>query len=378
MDFSLDDDHVALRDAVRRYCDRELPAQQRGQRQSAAQMAQRWAGLAELGLLGLPFDPELGGSGQGAVETMLVAQELGRALAGSAWIASVVLAGPLLAEAGTPAQCAQWLPALVAGDLRLALACGEPGARHDTADVQTTARRDGSHWVLDGHKSLVLHGDSAGLLLVVARSAGQRHDQSGLTLLAIDATTPGLRVQGFDTLDGGRAAHLELRAVRVTADRVVGTVDAAWPLIDAALDRANAALVADAAGAMEALLELCVEHLRTRKQFGAPLARFQVLQHRIADMLLAVEQAKSMACAAAMAVNAGDATQRARLVSAAKALVAPLARQAGLTAIQLHGAMGMTDECRVGHCAKRLLALNTLFGDAPFHLRRFAACSPQI
>ena len=264
MDFSLDDDHVALRDAVRRYCDRELPAQQRGQRQSAAQMAQRWAGLAELGLLGLPFDPELGGSGQGAVETMLVAQELGRALAGSAWIASVVLAGPLLAEAGTPAQCAKWLPALVAGDLRLALACGEPGARHDTADVQTTARRDGSHWVLDGHKSLVLHGDSAGLLLVVARSAGQRHDQSGLTLLAIDATTPGLRVQGFDTLDGGRAAHLELRAVRVTADRVVGTVDAAWPLIDAALDRANAALVADAAGAMEALLELCVEHLRTR------------------------------------------------------------------------------------------------------------------
>jgi len=373
MDFSLDDDHLALRDAVQRFCDGEYPAQHRGNPESTAQAAQRWGGMAELGLLGLPFDAELGGSGQGAVETMLVAQELGRALAGSAWLASVVLAGLLIAEAGSPDQCAQWLPRIAAGELRVALACNEEGARHDAAHVQTSARRDSTDWVLNGRKSLVLHGDSAGLLLVVARSAGARSDRDGLSLFAIDAATPGLRVQGFGTLDGGRAAHLELHDVRVGADRLVGKADAAWPLLDAALDRANAALVADAAGAMEALLDLCVEHLRTRKQFGAPLAKFQVLQHRIADMLLAVEQAKSMACAAAMAVEAREPTQRARQVSAAKALVAPLARQAGLTAIQLHGAMGMTDECRAGHYAKRLLALGTVFGDAGFHLRRFAA-----
>jgi len=376
MDFSFTDDHVALRDAVQRFCDGEYPAQHRGNPETAAQSAQRWAGMAELGLLGLPFDAELGGSGCGTVDMMLVAQELGRALAGSGWMASVVLAGQLLADAGTPTQCAQWLPRLASGELRIALACGETDARHDAADVQTTARRDGDGWILDGRKSLVLHGDSAALLLVVARSAGQRRERDGLALFAIDAAAPGLRVQGFDTLDGGRAAHLELRGVRVAADRVVGAVGAAWPLIEAALDRANAALVADAAGAMEALLELNAEHLRTRKQFGAPLAKFQVLQHRIADMLLAVEQAKSMACAAAMAVDAGDATQRARLVSAAKALVAPLARHAGQTAMQLHGAMGMTDECRAGHYAKRLMVLNALFGDAAFHLRRFAA-SPQ-
>jgi len=377
MDFSLDDERVALRDAVQRFCDGEYPAQHRGNAETAAQSLQRWADMAQLGLLGLPFDAEFGGSGQGAVETMLVAQELGRALAGGAWLASVVLAGPMLAEAGTPAQCAQWLPRLAAGELRIALACSEAGARHDAADVQTTARRDGGGgWILDGHKSLVLHGDGAALLLIVARSAGQRHERDGLTVFAVDAATAGLELQGFDTLDGGRAAHLALRGVRVAADRVIGRVGAAWPLIDAALDRANAALVADAAGAMEALLDLSTEHLRTRRQFGVPLARFQVLQHRVADMLLAVEQAKSMACAAAMAVDAQNPAQRTRIVSAAKALVAPLARQAGLTAMQLHGAMGMTDECRAGHYAKRLLTLNTLFGDATFHLRRFAA-SPQ-
>lgn len=376
MDFSFTDDHVALRDAVQRFCDGEYPAQHRGNAETTAQSAQRWAGMAELGLLGLPFDAELGGSACGAVELMLVAQELGRALAGGAWLANVVLAGRLLAEAGTPAQNAGWLPRLATGELRIALACSEADARHDAADVQTVARRDGAGWVLDGRKSWVLHGDSAALLLVVARSGGQRHDRDGLTLFAIDAHAPGLRVQGFDTLDGGRAAHLELGGVRVAADRVIGEVGAAWPLIEAALDRVNAALVADAAGAMEALLELSAEHLRTRKQFGVPLAKFQVLQHRVADMLLAVEQAKSMACAAAMAVGAGDAAQRARLVSAAKALVAPLARQTGLTAMQLHGAMGMTDECRAGHYAKRLLVMNQMFGDAIFHLRRFAASSP--
>lgn len=377
MDFSFTDDHVALRDAVQRFCDGEYPAQHRGNAETAAQSAQRWAGMADLGLLGLPFDAELGGSGQGAVELMLVAQQLGRALAGSAWLANVVLGGQLIAEAGTPAQCSDWLPRLAAGKLQITLACSEADARHDAADVQTTARRDGGDWILDGRKSLVLHGDSAALLLIVARSAGARHDRDGLTLFAIDAPAPDLRVQGFDTLDSGRAAHLELRGVRVAANRVIGEVGAAWPLIEAALDRANAVLVAEAAGAMEALLELSAEHLRTRKQFGVPLAKFQVLQHRVADMLLAVEQAKSMACAAAMAVDAGDAAQRARLVSAAKALVAPLARQAGLTALQLHGAMGMTDECRAGHYAKRLLVIGQLFGDAAFHLRRFAA-SPQI
>ncbi len=372
MDFSLDDDHLALRDAVQRFCDGEYPAQHRGSAESAELAASRWAGMAKLGLLGLPFDIELGGSGQGAVELMLVAQRLGHALGGGAWHASVVLAGQLVAEAATPEQRAQWLPRLAQGELQIALACSEADSRHDPADVQTNARADGSTWTVNGCKTLVLHGDTAGLVLVVARTSGARRDRSGLSLFAVNAGTPGLQVNGFGTLDGRRAAHIELSAVRLGADRVVGPLGGALPLVEAALDRTTATLAADATGAMEALIELTAEHLRTRKQFGAPLAKFQVLQHRLADMVIALEQAKSMACAAAMAIAGGDATHRRRIVSAAKALVGPLGKRLALDAIQMHGAMGMTDECRVGHYAKRLIVNNQLFGDAAHHLRRFA------
>jgi len=376
MDFSLTDDHLALRDAVRRFCDGEYPAQHRGAPETQDLAARRWSGMAELGLLGLSFDTAFGGSGQGPVEAMLVAQELGRALGGGAWFANIALAGPLLSEAGTPEQCAQWLPRIAAGELKIALAAGEAEARYDLADVQTTATRDADGYLLDGRKTLVLDGDSAQLLLVVARTAGGRADRDGLTLFAVDAASPGVRVHGFDTLDGRRAAHVDLKGVRMGPDRVIGPAGGAWPLLDAAMDCASAALCAEAAGALEALIELTLEHLRTRKQFGAPLAKFQALQHRVADLGLMLEQAKSMACAAAMAVEDAAPAQRRRLVSAAKAWIGPMGRQAGLTAIQLHGAMGMTDECHAGRYAKRLLVIGQLCGDARHHLRRFAEQPP--
>ena len=219
----------------------------------------------------------------------------------------------------------------------------------------------------------MLHGDSAQLLLVVARTAGEAGARDGLSVFALDAGTPGLQLQGFDTLDGRRAAHLQLDAVRVPADRLLGTAGAAADALDAILDAANAALCAEAAGAVEALIAHTADHLRTRKQFGAPLAKFQVLQHRVADMAIALEQLKSMACAAAAAVAGDNVDQRRRVVSAAKVLASQQGRQIGLTAIQLHGGMGMTDECRVGHYTKRLMVIGQLFGDAAWHLQRLAA-----
>jgi len=373
MDFSLNDDHVALRDAVRRFCDGEYPAHLAGKPESAALGAQRWAGMAELGLLGLPFKEEVGGSGQSAVELMLVAQELGRCLASGAWLTNVVLAGQLLERAGNAEQCSRWLPQLASGKLKLALACGEENARYDLADVQTEARREATGFVLNGRKTLVLQGDSADLLLVVARTAGTRRERAGLSLFAVDAGTPGLRVAGFDILDGNRAAHLDLHDVRLATDRLLGPLDGAWVLLDEAIDRVSAALCAEAAGALEALIERTAEHLRTRKQFGVPLAKFQVLQHRLADMVIGLEQVKSMACAAAMAVDSASPEQRSRILSAAKVLTGQVGRQVGMSAIQLHGAMGMTDECSAGHYAKRLMVINQLFGDVGHHLQRFAA-----
>ncbi|TDF63621.1 acyl-CoA dehydrogenase family protein [Cupriavidus sp. L7L] len=371
MDFSLSDEHLALRDAVRRFCDGEYPAHQRGEAEPAELAAARWAGMADLGLLGLPLADDVGGSAQGPVEMMLVAQELGRALGGAGWLSSVVLAGQLLDEAGSQGQRQRWLPALAGGEARMALACSEADARYDLSRVATLARRDGAGWVLDGTKTLVLEAGSADVFLVVARTAGEVDDADGLSLFLVEAGAAGLSLREFSTLDGRRAAHLTLRGVRVAADALVGEAGAALPLVEAATDRASAMLCAEAVGALEALIELTAEQLKTRKQFGSTLAKFQVLQHRIADMLIALEQGKSMACAAAMAVQEGEPAQRRRLVSAAKVLAGQAGRQLGQWAMQMHGAMGMTDECRVGHYAKRLMVINQLFGDASHHLRRF-------
>lgn len=372
MDFSLNDDHLALRDAVQRFCTGEYPAEHRGNPETEAQGRQRWQAMAELGLLGLPFAADLGGSEQGAVELMLVAQELGRALGGGAWLVHTVMAGQLLARLGKLSQQQQWLPALASGERQAALALQEQGARYDWQRVQTRASRSAQGYLLNGRKTLVLHGDTADLLLVVARTSGADADRQGLSVFALDANTPGVQVQGFDTLDGRRAAHISLNQVELGAGQLLGEPGQAADAIEAVLDAANATLCAEAAGAVEALLVHSADHLRTRKQFGAPLAKFQVLQHRMADMAIALEQLKSMACAAAAAVQGDDAAQRRRVVSAAKAFASQQGRQIGLAAIQLHGGMGMTDECRVGHYSKRLMVIGQLFGDAAWHLQRIA------
>jgi pimeloyl-CoA dehydrogenase len=369
MDFSLNDDHLALRDAVRRFCDGEYPAEHRGNTETPGQSAKRWSGMAALGILGLPFAADVGGTGQGAVEVMLVAQELGRALGGGAFVASTVMAGELLRRLASETQQRQWLPAMAASRIQAAVALYEDGLRYDWQRVRTQATATPEGYVLEGRKTLVLHGDTADLLLVAARTT----EDGGLTVFALDACAPGVQVQGFDTLDGRRAAHIRFDRVAVGADRALGTTGEADGAIEAALDAATAALCAETVGAVEALLAHTAEHLRTRKQFGASLAKFQVLQHRLADMAIGLEQLKSMACAAAMAVEAGDRTQRRRLVSAAKVLAGQQGRQIALWAIQMHGAMGMTDECRVGHYAKRLMVIGQLFGDAAWHLQRLAA-----
>ncbi|MDE2398443.1 MAG: acyl-CoA dehydrogenase family protein, partial [Burkholderiales bacterium] len=374
MDFALEPEQIALRDAVRRFCDAEYPAAERGNAESPEQAARRHAAWAEMGLLGLPFAAEHGGSAMGAVEAMLVARELGRVLANGNWLSNACLAGPLIAELGSAEQKAQWLPPLVAGDLQAALALQEEPARHDTADISTAAQRRDGDWVLCGRKSIVFGGDAAALVIVAARTSGARRAQEGITLFAVDAAA--LRVQPLRMLDGRRGANIELPDIRIGDDRRLGEIGAAWPAIERAVARANAALCAEAAGALDALLALTAEHLKTRRQFGSPLARFQALQHGLADMALALEQIDSMACAAALALDAKVPVDRERLVSAAKALVGPLARRSAFAAIQMHGAMGMTDECRASHYARRLLAIGCAFGDADHHLQRFAALAP--
>jgi pimeloyl-CoA dehydrogenase len=369
MDFTLTDDHLALRDAVRRCCDGEFPAHERGLPETPDTETRRHATFAELGLMGLQVPADHGGSGLGAVEAMLAAQELGRAQAGAGWLASAVLAAPLIAEAASPAQQDRWLGALASGALRATLAVEEAHARWALDDLRSTARPDAEGWQLDGAKSGVLDGHAAGLLLVLAAAP------EGPTVFAVDGSDPGVQRRPYRMLDGRGAAHLQFSAARA---EVVGRAGDGLPLAERALDRAGAMLVAETTGAAEALLALTLEHLRTRRQFGKPLATFQVLQHRVADHAIALEQLKSMACVAALALGDPDRRRRVRGVAAARTLAAQLGRRLALDAIQLHGAMGMTEECAAARYAKRLLVDGALFGDAAHHRQRFAALPSDL
>ena len=332
-----------------------------------------WKQYAELGLLGLPFAEEHGGSAGGPVETMIVMEQIGRALVLEPYLATVVLGGGLIKAGGSEALQNEIIPAIAAGELSLSFAHAERQSRYDLADVATTARRDGAVYVLDGAKTLVLHGDSAGKFIVSARLSGARNERNGLALFLVDATMPGVSVRGYPTVDGLRAAEVSLNNVRVEPAAAIGEPGAAFPLIERITDAAIAALCAEAVGAMAAMQETTVEYMKTRKQFGVAIGSFQVLQHRAAEMLIAVEQARSMAMLATMMAGEDDGRERRQAISAAKVQIGRSGRFVGQQAIQIHGGIGMTMETKVGHYFKRVTTIDTQFGDADHHLGIVAA-----
>jgi alkylation response protein AidB-like acyl-CoA dehydrogenase len=249
----------------------------------------------------------------------------------------------------------------------------EPGARFETRWVGTRARRDGEHYRLDGHKSVVPHAGLADVLLVSARTAGNRDDIQGVTLFSVPRGTPGLRLDEYLNVDGQRAADVYLEDVRLPAANRLGADGAALSAIENAFDLGLAAVCAEAVGIMQALTHATVEYLRTRQQFGQPIGRFQALQHRLADMVIHLEQARSMSYLAALRCTSDDEAERRRALSAAKVVISEAARFIGQQAVQLHGGMGMTDELKVSHWFKRLTAIEILFGDSDAHVQRYAA-----
>jgi pimeloyl-CoA dehydrogenase small subunit len=327
-----------------------------------------WAAYADLGLLGVPFHERSGGLGGGAVEVMIVMEALGRAMAVEPFLATVVLGGGILRRAGSDAQQAALIPAIVAGERTLAVATVEPDSGHEIASVATRARRVAGGWVLDGTKSVVLHGGAADHLIVPARVSGQNQDAHGIGLFLVDGTAPGLERRRYATHDGLAAADLVLSGTRVRADAVIGDPEAGHPVLAAAVEEAIAALCAEAVGAMDRLFGLTLEYLKTRQQFGSPLGRFQALQHRAVDMFIAIEQARSMALYATLMLAESDARERHRAVVAAKAQLGRASRHVGQEATQLHGAMGMTTDYASGHLFKRLTMIDSTFGHSHHHL----------
>ena len=372
MDFDLTDEQRLLKDSVERLIADHYAFEQRKKymAEPAGWSTAVWNQYAELGLLGLPFEETLGGFGGGAVETMIVMEAFGRGLVLEPYFATVILGGGLLRRAGSEALRAALVPQIVAGNLKLAFAHVERQSRYDLADVATTARKDGDGYVLDGAKSVVLHGDCADKLLVTARVSGARRDHDGIGLFLVDADAAGVTRRGYPTQDGLRAAELTLSGVRVAADAALS--DNALPAIEHVVDEAIAALCAEAVGTMQAMHETTLEYLKTRQQFGRPIGSFQVLQHRSVDMLVALEQARSMAMFAAVMAGEEDATERRRAIAAAKVQIGRSGKHIGQEAIQLHGGIGMTMEYSVGHYFKRMTMIDMLFGDADVHLATLA------
>ena len=377
MDFIFSDEQQQLRDSLQKYITKEYGFEARKAIIASKQgfSDKVWAQFADMGILGVAFDEAHGGFGGSSVDTMLVMNELGRGIVVEPYFSTVVLGGSLVDLAGSEAQKQAILSEVAQGKLLLAAALGEPNSRYELNSVETTARRDGAGFVLDGHKAVVLHGDSADKLVVSARSAGGTRDAKGISLFLVDRKAAGVAVQGYRTIDGMRAAEIKFAGVKLGADALLGEADAALPVLERAADFAVSALCAEAVGAMEALNAATFEYLKTRQQFGRPIGSFQALQHRAVDMMIHCEQSRSLALLASVKVQSEDPNERKRTVSAAKIQIGRSGRRISEEAIQLHGGMGVSNELAAGHYAKRLAMINATLGDVDHHAERFASAA---
>ena len=364
MNFDYNEEQQLLADSVRRFIQKDYEFEARRKIIASAEgySEKVWATLAQMGLTGIPFSPDYGGFGGGAIDLMSVMEVFGEGLVIEPYLPTL-LGAQCVARAGSEAQKKALLPQVVEGKLKMAFAFSERGARYDLAPAAVSAKKAGGGWVLDGEKAVVLGAPAAGKIVVSAQAP------AGPSLFVVDAKA--VKMKPYRTLDEMRAADVVLAG---TAAELLGAEGKALAVIEEVVDFGTALVCAEAVGAMKFACDTTLEYLKTRKQFGVPIGTFQALQHRMVDMVVAYEQAKSMACLACSKVDtAGNAKERALAVSAAKIKVADNARLVSQEAIQLHGGMGMSEELKVSHSFRRLAMVAQQFGDADHHLERFAA-----
>ncbi|AYC31548.1 pimeloyl-CoA dehydrogenase small subunit [Pseudomonas cavernae] len=371
MDFSLNDEQQMLAEMVGRFIEREYDFEKRRKLADSAQgwSQDNWNALAETGLLALNVPEDFGGLNASPAENLLVMEGFGRGLLLEPYLPTAVVGASLIGKLGSAAQQAELLPELAVGNLRVALAALEPQARFDLNDVATSAKAQGDGYVLNGQKAVVLHADSAQKLIVSARTSGSQFDKAGISLFLVNTQVVGVSLRTFAALDGQRVSEVQLDNAPAT---LLGQLDGGYADLEWAVDRAIFALCAEAVGVMDKLTALTIEYLQTRKQFGVAIGSFQALQHKAADMLGAVEQARSITYFAAANLDSEDPVQRRKAVSSAKALIGRSGRLVSQTAIQLHGGMGMTDELSCGWYAKRLLCIDMSWGDADHHVELYS------
>ncbi len=369
MDFDLTEEQRLLQDSVARLLGDKYGFEQRKAYMKSADGWSRevWSQYAELGLLGLPFGEDEGGFGGGPVETLIVAEQIGRYITLEPWMSTVVIGGGFLRHGASQELRNELVPQVASGEMLLAFAQVERQSRYDLFDVATTAKKDGDGWVINGRKGYVVHGDSADRLIVTARTAGGQRDHKGIGVFLVDAKGPGVERRGYRTVDGHRAAEIEFSGARAIA--VLGNPEDGLPLVDQVVDECIAALAGEAVGAMQAAHDMTIDYMKTRQQFGRPIGSFQALQHRAADMLVALEQSRSMSYFAAMSAAERNPAERRKAMAAVKVQIGRSARFVGQQSIQLHGGIAMTIEYAAGHYFKRLTVNDAMFGDADHYVR---------
>ncbi len=374
MDFSLNEMQLMLADSIEKFIanDYDFDTRQKYAASETGYSADVWQTFAELGWTAVPFSEEDGGFGGTPIDTMVVMERFGAGLIVEPYLANVILAGGVLKRAASAEQRERWLAPVIAGELQASLAFVEPQARYDIADVATTANEDDGGWVISGRKGFVLNGRNAALLIVPARTSGDRSDTSGITLFAVDASAAGVSIDDYPTVDGHQAAEVTLTDVRVDVDAVLGEIGGGFAALDATIDEATLAVCAEAVGIMQIMKDKTLEYSKSRVQFGVPIGSFQALQHRMVDMLTDCEQSRSLLMWATMVNTAGEDDAK-RAVSAIKYKIGTTGRKVGEEAVQLHGGMGVTWELDIAHYFKRLVAIGQMFGNADWHLDKLAA-----
>ena len=376
MDFSFTEEQSMLRDTVASFLQDKYDFETRRGivKSEAGWRPDYWKAFAEeLGILGAPFSEELGGLGGGATENMIVMEEFGKALVIEPYLGTVVIGGGFLKHSGH-AGAADLIGKIVAGEATFAFAYAEPQARYTWRDLKTTVRKDGSGYVINGHKAVVVGAPWASHLIVTARTGGGQRDEGGVSVFVVDKAAKGVVTRDYPTVDGLRASEVFFENVAVGADALIGAEGSGLPLVDKVIDEATAAVCAEAVGVLRKLHEGTLEYTKQRKQFGQPIAQFQVLQHRMVDMFIQLEQSVSMTYMATIKLAESD-DERAKAISAAKVQIGRACKFVGQNAIQLHGGMGMTDEMAIGHYFKRATLIEGLFGSVDHHLRRYEALS---
>lgn len=371
MDFNYTSEQQQFRDALRRFIDKDYTFEHRNKivHSEKGVSDEAWATLVELGMTALPIPEERGGFNGSAVDMMVVMQEIGYGIIIEPYFATVLGAQFLKLAGGHD----DLLEQVAGGALKLTAALGEKQARHDLSDIEATAKADGDGYVINGTKTVVIHGAQADKIIVSARTGGGQRDTDGISLFIVDGGAAGITRRDYRTIDCQRAADITFANVRVSASALLGKAGSGWDILDAAIDYGATLLCAEAVGAMDALNAATLEYLKTRQQFGVPIGKFQALQHRMAEMFMQAEQARSMAMLAAVKVSSEDANERRRSVSAAKARVGQALKYVGRQAVQLHGGMGVTNELPAAHHFKRLTMIELTLGDTDHHLARFAS-----